>query len=320
MQFRTNKINYMDYMVYIIFIVILFIFAMWLGGRFFSLNNILNITRQTAMISIMAVAMTFVIASSNIDLSIGSIAALTSLTVALILQATNNLVLAIFAGISVGAAIGFINGWFVAAFGIPSFLVTLGIQSMVKGAAMWITNTSAVPIANRTFNHIFGLGTIGGVIPVLLIWSLAALFVGHFVLNYMSFGKKVLAVGGNVIAAKYTGIKVKRITISVLVLSGIAASLAGMLYAGRMQTARYTFGEGDELNVIAAVVLGGTSMAGGTGSIVGAIIGSLLMGMISNGLIIGGFSVSQQMIIRGAIIILAVVLSSIGRKKDLNKN
>ena len=272
------------------------------------------------MISIMSVAMTFVIASSNIDLSIGSIAALTSLVVGLVLQATGNVFLAIFSALAVGGISGFISGWFVATFGIPSFLVTLGMSSMIKGAAMWSTNTATVPIANETFNQVFGLGTIFGVIPVLLIWTLVALVLGHFVLNQMSYGRRVLATGGNVIAAKYTGVKVKRITISVLVISGIAASIAGMLYAGRMSSGRYTFGEGDELNVIAAVVLGGTSMAGGTGSIIGAIVGSLLMGMISNGLIIGGLSVAQQMIIRGAIIILAVTLSGLGSRKVLNKN
>lgn len=317
---KTKKINYLNYMVYIIFAIILAVFAIWLGERFFSITNILNITRQTAMISIMSVAMTFVIASSNIDLSIGSIAALTSLIVGLVLQATDNVLLAIFTALAVGGVSGFISGWLVATFGIPSFLVTLGMSSMIKGAAMWSTNTATVPIANDTFNQIFGLGTIFGVIPVLLIWTLLALVLGYFVLNQMSFGRRVLATGGNVIAAKYTGVKVKRITIAVLVISGIAASIAGMLYAGRMSSGRYTFGEGDELNVIAAVVLGGTSMAGGTGSIVGAIVGSLLMGMISNGLIIGGLSVAQQMIIRGAIIILAVALSSLGNRKVLNKN
>ena len=317
---RRKKINYLNYMVYIIFGIILAIFAIWLGRRFFSINNILNITRQTAMISIMSVAMTFVIASSNIDLSIGSIAALTSLVVGLVLHATGNVFFAIVTGLAVGGISGFISGWFVAAFGIPSFLVTLGMSSIIKGVAMWITNTATVPIANETFNQMFGLGTIFGVIPVLLIWTLVALVIGYFVLNQMPFGRRVLATGGNVIAAKYTGVKVKRITISVLVISGIAASIAGMLYAGRMSSGRYTFGEGDELNVIAAVVLGGTSMAGGTGSIIGAIIGSLLMGVISNGLIIGGLSVAQQMIIRGLIIILAVTLSSIGSRKVLNKN
>jgi ribose/xylose/arabinose/galactoside ABC-type transport system permease subunit len=307
------------YMAYIIFAIILAIFAVWLGGRFFSVTNLLNISRQTAMISIMAIAMTFVIASSNIDLSIGSIAALTSLIVALILQATGSILLAVVAGIALGAALGFVSGWLVSTFGVPSFLITLGMASAVKGAAMWTTNTSAVPIENEVYSNIFGLGTIGNVVPVLLIWTIVAACVGYFALNSMAFGKWVLATGGNVVAARYTGVKVKAVTIAVMVLSGISASLAGMLYAGRMQTARYTIGEGDELNVIAAVVLGGTSMAGGTGSIVGAIVGSLLMGMISNGLIIGGFSVSQQMIIRGLIIVLAVVLGSLGNRRKMDR-
>ncbi len=316
---NTKRFDPSKFMAYIIFAMILGIFALWLGHRFFSVDNVLNITRQTAMISIMAMAMTFVIASGNIDLSIGAIAALSSLVVALVLQATGSVVLAIAAGLGVGASIGFINGWLVATFGIPSFLVTLGMLSAIKGAAMWSTNTAAVPIENDWYNEVFGLGTLYGIVPVLLVWTIVVTAVAYFVLNSVPFGKKVLATGGNVMAAKYTGIKVKGITVSVMVLSGVAASLAGMLYAGRMQTARYTFGEGDELNVIAAVVLGGTAMSGGKGSIIGALIGSLLMGMISNGLIIGGFSVRQQLIIRGAIIVLAVVLGSLGNKRKMDK-
>ena len=316
----ARKIKVISLMPYIIFVLILILFAIWLGPRFFSVSNILNITRETAMISIMAVAMTFVIASGNIDLSIGSIVAFSSLIVALVLKATNNVLLGVLAGLAVGTTSGLLNGWLIAMFGIPSFLVTLGMQSIVKGSAMWITNTSAVPIMNNLFNQVFGLGVIRGVIPVLLVWTLVAVVVGYWGLSNLGFGKKVLAIGGNVIAAKYTGIRVKLITIEVFLLTGISASVAAMMYAGRMQTARYSFGDGDEMNVIAAVVLGGTSLLGGKGNIIGTLVGSLLIGMITNGLIIGGLSVSQQMIIRGIIIIVAVAFGAIGGRKVMNKN
>ena len=134
-------------------------------------------------------------------------------------------------------------------------------------------------------------------------------------LNKTSFGKKVLATGGNEVAAKFTGIKVNKTKLLTFVMSGAFAAFAGILYSGRMQAGRYTFGDGDEMSVIAAVILGGTSMAGGTGSVIGAFVGSMLMGMINNGLILAGLSVSQQTIIRGVIIILAVALSNISRKK-----
>lgn len=312
------KINFSNYMVYIIFVIVLLIFALWHGEKFFSTSNILNITRQTAMISIMAVASTFVIAAGQIDLSIGSIVALTSLVTALVLQSTDNLFLAIGSGLVVGGLIGLFNGFFVAKIKIPAFLVTLGSLSLVKGAAMWLTNTSAVPITNDTFNYLFGLGTIGP-IPVLFVWTIIVAAIGYFALTKLPFGKKVLATGGNPTSAKYTGINVARTTMAVFVLSGIASAFAGMLYSGRVQTARYTFGEGDELSVIAAVILGGTSMAGGVGTVIGSVVGSLLMGVINNGLIIGGLSVSQQMMVRGGIIILFVTLSMLATRGSASR-
>ena len=307
---RRKRLKINNYMVYAVFALTLLFFAVWLGGTFFSVTNILNITRQTAMVSVMAVAMVFVIASGNIDLSVGSTVALTSLVVALVLQNTGNILLAVATGVLIGALIGLVNGLLITKVGIPSFLATLGVGGVVKGTAMWVTNTAAVPITNPTFNNIFGLGTILG-IPTLFLWTIGVMLVGHYALNYMGFGKKVLAVGGNSVSAKYTGIKIDRITTNVMILSSVSAVLAGLLYSGRMQAARYTFGEGDELNVIAAVILGGTSMAGGKGSVIGAVVGSLLMGTINNGLIIGGLSVSQQVIVRGAIIVLAVGIGTI---------
>jgi len=297
-------------MVYVIFALTLLIFAVWLGGTFFSVTNILNITRQTAMVSVMAVAMTFVIASGNIDLSIGSTVALTALVVALVVQYTDSIILGVLAGFSIGFVVGLINGFLITKIGIPSFLATLGMGGVVKGTAMWVTNTAAVPVTNSTFNTIFGLGDIFS-IPTLFLWTIAIMLVGHYVLKHLGFGKKVLSVGGNSLAAQYTGIKVDWVTTKVMILSSMSAVLAGLLYTGRMQAARYTFGEGDELTVIAAVILGGTSMAGGAGSVIGAVVGSLLMGMINNGLIIGGLSVSQQVIVRGAIIIIAVGVGTV---------
>ena len=317
MQFRDKlkNVDWSKYIVYIAFVVVFIFLSIWLNNKnFLSSNNILNITRQTAMITIMAVAMTFVIGAGLIDLSIGSTAALASLTSALVMRSTNVIVLALLAGLTVGVLIGIVNGLLVTKVNIPAFLVTLGTMGIVRGSAMWLTNTAAVPIANDTFTFIFGMGEIGP-IPVLLVWTALVVAVGAVLLNKTPFGKKTLATGGNETAARFTGINTARIKILVFVMSGFAAAFAGILYAGRMGAGRYTFGEGDELTAIAAVILGGTSMAGGTGFVLGALVGSLLMGMINNGLILGGLSVSQQTIVRGVIIILAVALSNISRKK-----
>lgn len=311
-----RKIDWSKYIVYIAFIVVLAFFSITQSQNgFLTLNNLLNIARQTAMISIMAVGMTFVISAAQIDLSVGSITALASLVAAYVIVATNNPFLAFIAGVGTGAAIGALNGVLITKVNIPAFLVTLGTMGIIRGLAMWVSDTAAIPILNEQFNFIFGTGDILPNFPVLILWTVAVLFIGQFAFAKMRFGKSVLATGGNETAAKYTGIKTDRIKIMVMLFSGMAAGLAGILYAGRMQAGRYTFGDGDELSVIAAVILGGTSMAGGKGSVIGAVVGSLLMGMINNGLIIAGLSVSQQMMIRGVIIILAVALSNKSQKK-----
>jgi len=313
-----KRVDINKYMVYVIFAFVLLLFAIWLGGSFFSSSNLLNITRQTAMISIMATAMTFVIASGQIDLSVGSTVALSSLVSALVLKTTNNIPLALCAALLIGVLIGAINGFLITILNIPSFLATLGMQGVVKGVAMWTTDTKAIAIANTTYNNLFGMGTVAG-IPNVFIWTFVAMLLAHFALHYLPYGKKTLAIGGNSLSATYSGIKVNNIIVRVMTVNGFAAAFAGVMYSARMQTANYTYGAGDELSVIAAVVLGGTSMAGGTGNIIGAVVGSLLLGVINNGLIIGGLNVSQQMIVRGAIIILAVALSMIGnRKKSRN--
>lgn len=312
-----KNINISKCMVYIIFLVVLSLFAIFIGGSFFSLNNILNIIRQTVVVSMIAVTMTFVIAIGEIDLSVGSTIGLSGLMAALVLQSTDNIPLAILAALAVGLVVGLINGLLIVALNLPSFLVTLGMQMVLVGTSMWITNTTAIPIGNTTFTFIFGGGSIGK-LPLLLLWVLITGAVGYIVLNRTPYGKKVLAVGGNATSARYSGINVKKIVVYVFVYSSLMAALGGMLYAGRMSSGRYTFGDGLELDAIASVILGGTSMAGGNGSIVGAIIGSLLIGTINNGLMFFGLSTAQQTVAKGAIIILSVALSALVSLRDNN--
>ena len=312
-----KNINISKCMVYIIFLVVLSLFAIFIGGSFSSLNNILNIIRQTAVVSMIAVTMTFVIAIGEIDLSVGSTIGLSGLMAALVLQSTDNIPLAILAALAVGLVVGLINGLLIVALNLPSFLVTLGMQMVLVGTSMWINNTTAIPIGNTTFTFIFGGGSIGK-LPLLLLWVLITGAVGYIVLNRTPYGKKVLAVGGNATSARYSGINVKKIVVYVFVYSSLMAALGGMLYAGRMSSGRYTFGDGLELDAIASVILGGTSMAGGNGSIVGAIIGSLLIGTINNGLMFFGLSTAQQTVAKGAIIILSVALSALVSLRDNN--
>ena len=314
MKFNSKKIDISKYIVYIIFVLCLIIFGIWLKGSFFSLSNLLNITRQAGAVSVMAIGMVFVIGLGHIDLSIGSVVAVSSLITAYILRDTGNPVLAVIVAIGFGAILGLFNGLCVTTIGMPAFLTTLGSQAILTGIAMWISATKAVPITHKGFLFWFGSGTIGQV-PILLLWAVGATVIGYIVLNNTSYGRKILATGGNATSAKYSGVRVNKITVLAFIYNGCLAAIAGTLYAGRAHSARWDFGSGVEMNVIAAVVLGGTAMSGGTGSAIGALIGSFLIMMIDNGLVIGGLGVAQQTFMRGIIIILAVALSEIGRMK-----
>jgi len=308
---RLKTLDWRRYVIYIGFVVIFVFFAVLLGDQgFLSANNLLNIFRQTATITVMAVGMTYVIACAEIDLSVGSIAGLSSVSAAMAIAAFG-LIPGILAGLLVGVVIGAINGGLVSLLGIPSFLVTLGMLGVAAGLAQWITQSAPQPILNDTFIVIFGGGNFGP-IPGLLVWSAIFVVIGAVAMNKTRFGRQVLATGGNRTAAQFTGVNTKRIKFQVMLLSGIVASIAGMLYAGRLESGRFQWGAGDELSAIAAVILGGTSLFGGAGSVVGTLFGALLIGLINNGLILAGLDSSQQQVVRGVIIILAVALA---RKK-----
>lgn len=305
------RFDWRRYVVYIGFLVVFVIFSITLyDSGFLSPNNLFNIARQTAIIAVMAVAVTFVISAGEIDLSVGAVAGLASVTSALAIS-EYGLFGGIVAGLLTGLVVGGFNGALVAGLGIPSFLVTLGMLGIAHGSAMWITDTAPVPILNQTFNFIFGSGGIGP-IPLLLVWMALALVIGHVVLRKTSYGRQVLATGGNESAARFSGVNTRRIKLLVLTVSGVVAAFAGMLYAGRLHSGRFQWGEGDELSVIAAVILGGTSLFGGYGTVIGSVLGALMIGLINNGLTLLGLESSQQQVVRGAIIILAVALARRG--------
>jgi len=308
---RKNPLANLDwrrYVIYIGFAVVFLFFAITLGDDgFLTGNNLLNIVRQTATITIIAVGMTYVIAAAQIDLSVGATAGLASVVTAMTI-ANYGVFLGILAGLAVGVVVGSVNGALVAMLKIPSFLVTLGMLGIAAGVAQWITKSAPQPILSDLYNKVFGSGDIGP-IPGLIVWMIIVVVIGAIVLAKTRFGRQVLATGGNPVAAKFTGINTTSITFRVLLISALLAALAGMLYAGQLQSGRYQWGTGDELSAIAAVILGGTSLFGGSGTVVGTLFGALLIGLINNGLILAGLDTSQQQVVRGVIIILAVALA-----------
>ena len=290
------------------FLLLFAFFAAVLGDDgFTSETNLLNIVRQTAPVTVMAVAVVFVLSAGEIDLSLGAVVALSALVTAKVLQ-TEDLALAVGAGLGVGLGVGALNGLFVTAFQLPSFLVTLASMGIVAGLARTITDLQAVAVANDGFIDVFGSGDVGP-IPGLALWALGAVALGQFAFRHMRFGAHVVATGDSASAARVAGIRVGWIRFAVLVVSGGAAALAGILYTGRLQGASYTLGEQDLLVVIAAVVIGGTRLFGGQGSIIGAVLGSLILGTLTNGLILWGFSSSEQLIAQGVVLLIAISLT-----------
>jgi ribose transport system permease protein len=305
---RVRRIDPRSYVVYLAFLLILAFFAVTLqDDGFLTSTNLLNIVKQTAPVSVMAVGLVFVLSAGEIDLSIGSVVALAALVAAIVLR-DHGLVLGVLAGLGCGVGVGVLNGFFTTALRLPSFLVTLATMGLVAGIARWTTDLEAVAVTNQTFVNVFGSGKVGPV-PVLVLWTLGVVLVGHFVFRHTRFGAHVLAIGDNASAARVTGIHVDRVRLAVLVISASAAALGGLLYAGRVQGATYTLGTSDLLIAIAAVVIGGTRLFGGSGSVVGALVGSLIMGMLTNGLILMGLDSNQQMVAQGALLLLAISLT-----------
>jgi ribose/xylose/arabinose/galactoside ABC-type transport system permease subunit len=296
------------YMLYIAFAILLVIFGAT-SPWFLSIDNFLNIGRQTALVSIVAMGMTFIIIARQIDLSVGSTLALSGMCAALAMAyIDNNWLVGAVAGIGAGALVGLINGLLTTRLAIPSFLVTLGSLSAARGLALMLTNTKPVIITNDTYFAIFGEGYFAGM-PAPIAWTALAAVVGALLLHFSVYGRQIYAAGGNPTAALYSGIHIKRVTTLAFVLTGMLAGLAALVLSARSHAARPDVVQGLELDVIASVILGGCSLFGGRGFILGTLLGSLIIGTLNNGLVLLGVSSSLQLVIKGAIIVAAVAFT-----------
>lgn len=298
-------------MLYVGFVALIVVFAI-ASPVFLTPENFANIGRQTTLVSIMAVGMSLVIISGEFDLSVGSIMALAGVVAAIAMQKFGDvwLVGAVVA-LATGAAVGLINGLLTTVLSIPSFLITLGSLSIARGLALLATGTRPVNILDESYYAIFGEGQLFG-IPVPIIWTIVVAIAGIVLLHYSTFGRQIFATGGNATAARYTGIDTRRVKTLCLIIAGTLAGLAALVLTARSHAARPDAGAGIELDVIAAVILGGAALAGGRGTIIGALIGSLMIGVLNNGLNLVGVDPSLQLAVKGLIIWFAVAL---GRRK-----
>ncbi len=288
-------------------LILLVIAASMLSDRFLSVPNLLNILRQVAIVGILAIGMTFVILTKGIDLSVGSLLGISVVLYAGLLE-NYSMVVAIPVGLGAAMLAGLVNGIGVAWARIPPFIMTLGMLSFARGLAFIYTGGTPIPILNESFYDL-GNGYLAG-IPIPSLILLAVLAVSAIVLSLTAFGRSVYGIGSNEEAARLSGVPVNFYKILVYVISGLVSGLAGLVYASQLSIGTPIAGQGYELDAIAAVVVGGTSLFGGKGTVAGTFVGTLIIGVLANILNLTGVDPYVQQLFKGALIVIAVYVMS----------
>lgn len=286
-------------------LILLVIVSSFLNDRFLSVPNLMNVLRQVSIVGILAVGMTFVILTKGIDLSVGSILGVSVVLFAGLLE-TQSMIVAIPMGIMAAMALGLVNGLGVAYAGIPPFIMTLGMLSFARGLAFIYTGGTPIPILNETFFNLGNGYTFGIPNPTLIL--LGTLLVSGFVLTQTPFGRSVYAIGSNEDAARLSGVPVGIYTTIVYVISGGVAGISGLVFASQLSVGTPIAGQAYELDAIAAVVVGGTSLFGGKGSVTGTLIGTLIIGVLANILNLTGVDPFVQQLFKGVLIVVAVFI------------
>ncbi|HKR47541.1 MAG TPA: ribose ABC transporter permease [Paraburkholderia sp.] len=282
---------------------------------FLTLDNLLNVMRQASINALIAFGMTLVILLGGIDLSAGSVLALSSVIIATLLSAGTPAVVATLAGLVAGGLMGFANGLVISKGKVAPFIATLGSMTVLRGLALVVSNGSPISSFSSDFFSLLGGGYVASLVPIPVVLMLVMFGVFWVLLRKTVFGRHIYATGGNAESAKLSGVKVDRIQLWVYTIAGVMSALAGVVLTSRLNSAQPTAGTGYELDAIAAVVLGGTSLTGGRGWIFGTLVGALLIGVLNNGLNLLDVSSFYQQVIKGIVILLAVLIDR-GNKKS----
>lgn len=300
--------------IWLVFIAEVIIFAIASGGTFLTPNNVVNISRQVSYYGIASIGMTFVILIAGIDLSIGSIITFVNVICAyMMVNMGINMWVAVIISLIFATAIGTLNGAMVASIGIPALIATFASQTVFEGISYLISGGR--PISGFTPNFgLFGRWTVGPV-PVCALIMIACFALGSFILNKSYFGRYFYAIGGNEEAAELSGIRVNRMKYLIYALSGLFAGLAGIVLLSRSGSAQSTVGKGLEFDVITCVVLGGVSVNGGVGRMSGVVAGVLIIGSLTNGMILMDVSEYTQMVVKGLVLAVAVGIDCMSKKK-----
>lgn len=310
---EANNLNIKELLVKyksLLGLVLLIAVVSILNPSFLSPKNVMNILRQTSVNAVIAAGMTFVILTGGIDLSVGSILGISGAVCASLLVSGQGLVIAVLAALAVGAVVGFLNGFIISKGKLQPFIATLATMTLLKGLTLVYTNGNPITLGSNELAMSFGKiggGMIFG-IPTPAIIMILVFIICYYILHNTRMGRYTYALGSNEEATKLSGLNTDKIKIWVYTISGILASVAGIIITSRLYSAQPTAGSGYELDAIAAVVLGGTSLNGGKGKITGTIIGALIIGVLSNALNILDVSSYYQTMVKGAVILLAVLL------------
>jgi ribose transport system permease protein len=294
--------------------MVLFVYLSFASDAFLSASNLFNIGVQSAVVAIIAIGMTMVIITAGIDLSVGSVAALSGVLGAMmVVKYGVPIPLAITGGVAIGAIAGLVNGLLVTQAGMAPFIATLGMLSVARGFGYIVTDSVAVSGEPLEFK-LLGQGKLGS-LPIPILALVVVALAGHFVLTRTKLGRYAYAMGSNIDAARLSGIPVKRYLTIIYIISGILAGFAGMIAASRVNSGQPNFGIGLELDVIAATVIGGASLFGGEGKIIGTLLGALLIALIRNGSVLLDINTFYQQVIIGVIIWIAVFWDQYRRRR-----
>ncbi len=315
-KINKNTIQGFFKMTGILWVMVALIVVMsFMSPTFFTTTNLINIAKQASITSIIGVGMTFVLITGGIDLSVGSVMALSGTLAASVAVADKNIpiVVAILVGVGLGTLCGLINGIGVSYIGFPPFIMTLGMMTIARGVPLVFTNGTPIFGLSDEFNALANSRILG--IPTLVYYMVIICIIGYIILSKTVLGRRIYGIGGNEEAARLSGVPVARLKMLVYVFSGFLAGIAGILICSRITSGNGTVAEGYEMNAISAAVIGGVSMTGGSGSVLGMIVGAMILTIIQNSFDIMGVNSFYQDIIKGIIILLAVFLDLRGKKK-----
>ena len=311
---KKKLINQINIYRSVLILLVICIFATILSPSFLSVTNLFNVFKQITVAGVVGCGMTFVILTGGIDLSVGSILGLSGVLAAGVLESTGNQAFAIALALAVGVICGAINGFFVSFCEIPPFISTLGMMTLLRGCVLVYTKGSPISIKSDAYKF-FGKGAIAG-IPVPVIILILLFLLAHYILTQTSYGRSIYAFGGNREAARLSGISTRFTEWMAYTINGLLCGIAGVILTARLGSAQSTSGTGIEMDAIAAVILGGTSLSGGVGFVLPTVVGAMIMGIIDNILTLMNVNPHATNIVKGAVILIAVLVDK--KVKDLS--